>query len=491
VGVGAGAPAPGQSMSATMSGVGLGNDKGSAQSTTTAGISGVAGNSNARTGDKSTSIAPIFDKDKTQKEVAAQVAITSEFGKQASKLGGTVADKQRDDLKAQAKQAQDSGNSEKAQALLAEAAKWDEGGAYRASMHAVIGGLTGGAAGAVGAGAASSAAPTLNELQSQLEAGLQKAGLGDSASKVIAGLASGTTAAAIGAAASGGSVAGGATAFNADMNNRQLHPSEVQKAKDLAAKSGGKYTQAQIEEQMRLMGNAATGEQPNTTTALTNTEAIVNSILSDPGMPKAVQGLAVSEVPGQANTELQNWIINNTKEGAGYIPGQSPYINSNATLNAPKLSTDVKVNAPTAAVANNDVAGKSGVGVQQNTPISAEAVADTASSVSRQAGVIGAAATAATAAAPAQVKPITGVVAVGATAIGVAADAVEQMARPNTGQTTVNLGGSAIGIAIDAVPNGKLIAPITNEAIETLKNSWIGNAIRDGVNQLLTDEVKK
>ena len=233
VGIGAGA-LPGQSASAGMSGVGLGSDKGSANSTTTAGISGITGNTSARTGDKSTSIAPIFDKDKTQKEVAAQVAITSEFGKQASKLGGTVADKQRDDLKAQAKQAQDSGNPEKAQALLAEAAKWDEGGAYRASMHAVIGGLTGGAAGAVGAGAASSAAPTLNELQGQLEAGLQKAGLGDSASKVIAGLASGTTAAAIGAAASGGSVAGGATAFNADMNNRQLHPTEAKLIKDNA-----------------------------------------------------------------------------------------------------------------------------------------------------------------------------------------------------------------------------------------------------------------
>jgi filamentous hemagglutinin len=38
----------------------------------------------------------------------------------------------------------------------------------------------------------------------------------------------------VGAAASGGSTAGGATAFNADMNNRQLHPSEKQRIKDLA-----------------------------------------------------------------------------------------------------------------------------------------------------------------------------------------------------------------------------------------------------------------
>ena len=238
VGVGAGSPAPGAALSAGMSGVGIGSDKGSAASTTTAGISGVTGDAAARTGDKSTSIAPIFDKEKTQKEVAAQVAITQEFGKQASKLGGTEADKQREALKAQAKQAQDSGNTEQAQTLLAEAAKWDEGGEYRVAMHTVIGGLTGGTSGAVGAGAGSAAAPALNELQSQLQQGLQKAGLGESASKVIASLASGATAAGIGAAASGGTTAGAATAFNADMNNRQLHPDEKKKIAELAKTTG-------------------------------------------------------------------------------------------------------------------------------------------------------------------------------------------------------------------------------------------------------------
>jgi filamentous hemagglutinin len=72
---------------------------------------------------------------------------------------------------------------------------------------------------------------------------LQKAGLGEDASKLIGSLASGTAAAGIGATASGGSVSGGATAFNADMNNRQLSLPERQKAKDLAAKSEGKYKQ--------------------------------------------------------------------------------------------------------------------------------------------------------------------------------------------------------------------------------------------------------
>jgi filamentous hemagglutinin len=218
VGIGAGT-LPGKSASAGMSGVGLGSDKGSAQSTTTAGISGVAGNAAARTGDKSTSINPIFDKDKTQKEVAAQVAITSEFGKQASKAVGDYAGNQLKDLSRKANAETDPG---KKAALQAEAAKWEEGGAYRVAMHTAVGGLTGGLAGAVGAGAASAAAPTIDQLQGQLKTAIKNAGLGDSAANVISSLAGGTTAAAIGAAASGGSVAGGATAFNSDMNNRQL-----------------------------------------------------------------------------------------------------------------------------------------------------------------------------------------------------------------------------------------------------------------------------
>jgi hypothetical protein len=343
IGLGAGS-LPGKSLSAGLSGVGIGSDKASANSTTTSGISGVAGNTAARTGDKETGIGQIFDKDKTKADVTAQVAITSEFGKQASKAVGDYAGKTLADLKQQASNESD---PTKKAALLADAAKWEEGGASRVALHTVVGGLTGGAAGAVGAGAASAAAPSIDDLQSKLQDGLKTAGLGDSAAKAIASLASGATAAGIGAAASGGSVAGAATAFNADMNNRQLHPTEVQKAKELAAKSGGKYTQAQIEEQLRLMGNAATGELPNTTTVLTNTNAIVNSLQNDPSMPKTAQGTVVMEVPGQANAQLQSWIMGNTTQGAGFIPGQTPYTASNAALNAPVLT-----NTPNNAAVN-------------------------------------------------------------------------------------------------------------------------------------------
>lgn len=217
------------------------------------------------------------------------------------------------------------------------------------------------------------------------------------------------------------------------------------------------------------MGNAATSEQPNTTTVLTNTDAIVNNLKNDPSMPKTAQGSVVMEVPGQANAELQDWIISNTTQGAGYIPGQSPYTSSNAGLNAPRVTNTPNTAPVTAACANNDLACKSGVGAQQTsipqlTQAAREAIADGAAATSRQAGVVGAAATAAAASAPPQAKPIPRAVAVGATVIGVGADVVEQVVRPDTGQTVVNSAGTVIG----EIANKKLpaAAPITNEVIE-------------------------
>jgi filamentous hemagglutinin len=71
-------------------GAGVGQDSGSAQGTTTAGISGIAGDQSVRTGD-ATGIERIFDQNKVQRDIDAQVAITAEFGKQASKAWGEYA----------------------------------------------------------------------------------------------------------------------------------------------------------------------------------------------------------------------------------------------------------------------------------------------------------------------------------------------------------------------------------------------------------------
>nr|WP_315430179.1 hemagglutinin repeat-containing protein [uncultured Albidiferax sp.] len=67
---------------------GFGQDSGNAASTTKAGIAGMAGDTSVRTGDAQAGIQQIFDKDKVKAEVNAQVAITAEFDKQASKAVG-------------------------------------------------------------------------------------------------------------------------------------------------------------------------------------------------------------------------------------------------------------------------------------------------------------------------------------------------------------------------------------------------------------------
>jgi filamentous hemagglutinin len=281
--------------------------------------------------------------------------------------------------------------------------------------------------------------------------------------------------------AAGGTVGGG-SAFNTDTNNRQLHPDERRKARELTAKAkamgltkpdGSAYTQEDIEEQMRLMGNAKTGEQPNTVTVLTNTAAIEKSLKDDPGMPKTAQGAAVVEVPGKANAPLQSWIIDNTRDGFQYIPGQSPYSPSNAALNGPQLTNTPNDPTKTAACANNDLVCKSGAGAQQSSlpelPQSAKkAIADVAADTSRQAGVIGSGATAATAVVPPALKPVTGAVAVGATVIGVGADAVEQVAGPDLKQVFQEqlLLGVPAEILVKKYP---LYAPLINELKEALK----------------------
>lgn len=149
VGLAVGGSAPGQAPGAGLSSVGMGSDGGSAQSTSKAGISGVAGDAAARTGDAPTGLKPIFDKQQVQQEVAAQVAITSEFGKRAVPAVAAYADEQAIALRREGRED--------------EARRWDEGGEYRVAMHAGIGALTGGANGAMGSAASAVVAPVVGE----------------------------------------------------------------------------------------------------------------------------------------------------------------------------------------------------------------------------------------------------------------------------------------------------------------------------------------
>ena len=122
-------------------GAGVGQDSGSAQGTTTAGISGTADDQSVRTGD-ATGIERIFDQDKVQRYIDVQVAITAEFGKLAAKSWGEYANNRFVNAE----------NEE-------EVRCWGPDGVCRAGGHALLGGLAGGVAGAAGAGLTSVAAP--------------------------------------------------------------------------------------------------------------------------------------------------------------------------------------------------------------------------------------------------------------------------------------------------------------------------------------------
>ena len=76
-------------------------------------ISGMAGNTAARTGDAETGINKIFDADRVQKEINAQTQITQLFGQQAPKAAAEFAQNRAKALRAE-------GNED-------EAKQWDEG----------------------------------------------------------------------------------------------------------------------------------------------------------------------------------------------------------------------------------------------------------------------------------------------------------------------------------------------------------------------------
>ena len=96
------------------SGAGIGNDSGSAESTTLSGISGIAGNQDVRTGDAETGLKPIFDAGKVQKEIDAQALITQTFGQLSGEAVSRYAQEKRQELY---KQLNDTTSSEEKAAL--------------------------------------------------------------------------------------------------------------------------------------------------------------------------------------------------------------------------------------------------------------------------------------------------------------------------------------------------------------------------------------
>lgn len=192
---------------------GVGSESGSSSSTTQAAISGIAGNKNARTGDKETGIGKIFDAKKVEDSLDAQVQITQVFGQLASKAIGDYAKTQTDQAARLRDEAKKTSGAD-ADALNARAdaleREWGDQGSLRILAHTAVGGLTGGWAGAAGSAAGTLTAPLVADA-------LQKAGVDKSLSKILTAAAS----TAVGSVVGGN--AGAASAFNEVTDNYLDH----------------------------------------------------------------------------------------------------------------------------------------------------------------------------------------------------------------------------------------------------------------------------
>ncbi len=126
----------------SLTGAGIGSDDGYAASVTQSGVSGIAGNKDVRSGDKETGIAKIFDADKVQKEINAQVVITQAFGQQAGKAVSDYVQAERKTLWEQLKNAPED-KKESIQTQLSDLAMQER------AMNILIGAVSGMGASAV------------------------------------------------------------------------------------------------------------------------------------------------------------------------------------------------------------------------------------------------------------------------------------------------------------------------------------------------------
>ncbi|MDR7094620.1 two-partner secretion domain-containing protein, partial [Hydrogenophaga laconesensis] len=181
--VGVGTGSVGQNLAMNGLGAGVGRDSGNASSTTTAGISGIAGDKAIRSTDAETGIQRIFDKETVQKEIAAQTLITETFSREAPKAVASYAGAQQ---RALTQQLRDETDPVKQEALQVEIDKWKEGGVYRVALHTAAGALGGGLGGAAGAAVSGASANLMNAWQDNIEQSLIAAGMSDTAAKSMA-----------------------------------------------------------------------------------------------------------------------------------------------------------------------------------------------------------------------------------------------------------------------------------------------------------------
>ncbi|MEK6313025.1 MAG: hemagglutinin repeat-containing protein [Burkholderia gladioli] len=347
---------------------------------------------------------------------------------------------------------------------------WKEGGANRALMQgagaALVTGLAGGntVGGAAGAAIASIASGKLNELSGAI-AGSDPTGdanMNQALGNIV------TNALATGAGAAVGGESGAFSGYNVDRFNRQLHPEEKALAKQLAEKSKGKYTQAQIEDQMRVVGVSVDGRHQS-------------------GAPETLVG--------QAPTDSEaKWIYaGSTTDGKPILTQATVQVNSDLQVYI-VANANSAINSQVPSQFNYDRIASSGPGFSLTGPFTKfdrsdahymrNATADVAGMVSTNTGRFSAA-TAALASIPSPLSGELSAAAYAATVAGFAADTLAQIVKPDVGQYAVSGAASLIGGNLSERAPG--LGPAINETVNKFNNSDEGREVRNSINKYWSD----
>ncbi|AET91688.1 filamentous hemagglutinin family outer membrane protein [Burkholderia sp. YI23] len=346
---------------------------------------------------------------------------------------------------------------------------WGPDGAGRTALHGAV------AAAGAAMGGGNVAGALAGTVAGDLASSAVNGAMDGKAGATLAGnIAAGATGAAAGGAigGAGGAMSGANGALGADLYNRQLHQDSKAKektlAKELAAKSSGKYTQAEIEDQMQIMGGLVGGDRESGAPA-----TLIGQMPTDSGAKWQYAGTTddgkpiLTQIMPQPNPELQNYILANSGSAQGGVP-------SIVYDQTGKKGFSVDVTGPFTKFDKSDADYMRGT------------VSDVSSSVSTNAGRFGAA-TAALATIPSPYSAGFSAAAYLATVTGFAADAIGQTVKPDVGQYTFSgVTGLIVGNLSDRSP---ALGPAINETANAFSNSKTGQQVQSSVNQYWTNFV--
>ncbi|MCO5412415.1 hemagglutinin repeat-containing protein [Ralstonia mojiangensis] len=416
---------------------------------------------------------------------AAQAA-----GQAVAQRIGDYADGKKKEAEGRLVQAQDAykndpsdANQAAINAAQADINGWKEGGLTRAGMQAAgaaaVAGLGGGNALAAGAGAglSSLAAGKLNELSSAI-AGSSPTG-NKNVDEALGNIVSNALATTVGGVVGGN--AGAFSGYNVDRYNRQLHQQDKDLAKKVVAASGGRYTLAQVEDQMRLSDlvdmngqvvESGKGDLINTaTTKIKDDGAKWEPV---PGTTYIVQKLPQADpdiisLIATVQKQTTGDVPYSARQDYGSVPGATAAVTPTVTARCGGLQADCLAGLPPQMTDAELSARRTGI-------------ADVANNFGTQAGRVSA--TAGAVAYANSANPIIGLpagaISLGFGAVNVVAGGIEQIARPDIGQYSYE---NALGLGVKVVSDRfPVFSPAINEAGEAIKSSQTSSDIKSWIN---------